>query len=184
MKKILKNKEINEQVWKDLKKVTLNGIKTTLESAKILLEINMRENEKFLIDHPYISAGLVTYAVEEYGKLLILQSYKPVNGKVTIEYKKLFRSHNEKFKTALGNLPKKSKAIGKSIFDPAIFDPAVFDTKPPEPSFESRKSIFYSDLDENDNIKMMPYVDVKPLKRAIERFEKIIESISLDWLWN
>jgi len=172
--------EIDEKAWRTLMQVTLGGIKTILSCAKILLEINEKENMQVLIEHPYVSAGLVTYAVEEYGKLLILQTLEPKNGKIEIEYKKLFRTHKVKFEAAHANLPTKSKTIGKGIFDPAIFDPRIFDTKAPEPSFEARTAIFYSDIDENGEIRMMPYVHAKQLRKAIESFEKIIKKIKLE----
>ena len=55
--------EITEQLWNELKKNTLSGIIRLAESANILLSSN---------GDVAICAGLYTYAVEEYGKLILL----------------------------------------------------------------------------------------------------------------
>lgn len=71
---------------------TLNGIFALLDSVERLLQNGGNEA---------IAAGLYMYAVEEYGKLLLLKNYRPSSGKVTIGYKNEFRNHKAKFDIAV-----------------------------------------------------------------------------------
>ena len=120
--------EISEELWNDLKKNTLSGVFRLLESAQKLLENN---------GEAAISAGLYTYAVEEYGKLMLLSKCNPLDGKVNIDYNALFGgrgSHDLKFEAAIEDLKKQDTEctiITKGVFDPAIFDPEIFDTTAP-----------------------------------------------------
>ena len=72
-------------------------------------------------------AGLYTHAVEEYGKLLYLQSLKPVNGKVKIEYTSKFKNHKIKFPLALSKLPKKCTVLHSGGFTRSGFTSSGFD---------------------------------------------------------
>lgn len=170
-------KEIDEQTWKNLKFVTFTNIKSILNSAKILLKDNIIQNQEVLFDHPHICAGLYTYAIEEYGKLLILESYVPINNKVKIEYLSRFTDHDAKFDIAIERLSLVAPEcirIGKGLFDPAIFDPVIFDTKESTTSFKARLAIFYSDFKDN-KITTLPNVDKETLSKAVSEFEKIVD---------
>ncbi|MGB6463046.1 MAG: AbiV family abortive infection protein [Nitrosotalea sp.] len=169
-------KEIDEQTWKELKFITFTNIKSILNSVKVLLKDNIIQNQEFLFDHPHICAGLYTYAIEEYGKLLILESYVSINNKVKIEYLSKFTDHDAKFNIAIERLSLVAPEcirIGKGLFDPAFFDPAIFDTKESITSFKARLAIFYSDFKDN-KIIVLPNVDKETLNKAVSEFEKII----------
>lgn len=171
--------EIDEKLLEDLKDTTLFNIKSILKSVKILLDQNLEENKEILFEHPYVCAGLFTYAIEEYGKLLILRSYMPVNNKVTIEYRAKFLNHKEKFRIAIENLKSissESIEISKAMFDPAYFDEEYFDTEKTITEFETRKKIFYSDFKDNC-ILILPHVDQGTLRNAYESFKSVIDSI-------
>jgi hypothetical protein len=72
-----------------------------LEATKRLLELGE--------DYKDICAGVYTYAVEEYGKILFLNNLNPTpenNNKIKVRYthdKKAFRDHNHKFNLALND---------------------------------------------------------------------------------
>ena len=173
--------EIEEKVYCDLKFVTFSNIQSIMKSIETSLESNIMSNEDILFEHPSITAGLYTYAVEEYGKFLILKSYSVCNGLVKIKYKDEFTNHHRKFEVAIKNLPKECISIGKPLFDSGILDPKIFDVEPTIADFESRMSIFYSDLEwDGKMVKLTPFVDSDTLKKAILKFSEVIKSTKLD----
>jgi len=145
-----------------------------LTTAKILLQENIDENEKWnTSDSPYVAGGLYTYAVEEYGKILFLLENKPLNyGNVTINYKK-FTVHPHKFGRALEKLPDECKKIHSGGLTISGFTSSGFNTDTIV-DFEARKAIFYSDFDGN-NVKELPAVNNKELYMALKKFINIIE---------
>jgi len=158
--------ELTEELWKKVMQETLSRIMTLLDSSENLLD---NGGDKA------VCAGLYTYAVEEYGKLLCLKQYKPVSGKVKIKYRSEFRFHPKKFSEAIQNLPKDCINLREGIFDPKIFDPAIFDTEDVIADFESRMSIFYTDFtDSGAEIKSVPFIDGNKLKAAIGELRTII----------
>lgn len=175
-------REIDEQVWNDLKARTLDNIESLLTCAKILLEHHNELKKNKLFEYPYVSAGLYTYAIEEFGKLLILESYIPENNKVRLEYDKII-DHCTKFQIAFEHLPLPCQQIAEVVFKEnnpkgsSPFGPwATMEILKSTPSdFEARKTIFYSDLDNNDKIKSLPKVDIMALSGAIYRFQNIIK---------
>jgi AbiV family abortive infection protein len=162
--------EITEELWKKIMQETLNGIIKLLDSVEKLLQNGGNEA---------ICAGLYMYAVEEYGKLLLLKHYSPSNGKVKIKYGNEFRSHPAKFGTAIKNLPNDCITLHKGIFDPEIFDPEIFDTDEIT-DCETRQAVFYSDFtDSGDDVKSVPSVDKNRLKKAINQFKTIALGASI-----
>jgi AbiV family abortive infection protein len=167
--------EITEELWNDLKKNTLSGVLRLLESANILLSSGGDEA---------ICAGLLSYAIEEYGKLILLTEYIPQNGRLAIKPEELFvgnKTHKSKFKTALDNLPDECKHIGKEVWTPGVWaKDAWLDASSVVADFESRKAIFYCGLDKsNKAIMLVPLVGKKNLEKAIEKFKTIAFSFSL-----
>ena len=149
--------EISEELWNNLKKNTLSGVLRLLESAQKLLENNGEEA---------ISAGLYTYAVEEYGKLILLGEYNSLDGKVSIDYYALFGgrgSHNLKFEAAIRKLPDECKHLGVDIWAPGIWAKGVWvDSSSVIADFNSRMAIFYCGLDKSKKIiNPVPLVDKK-----------------------
>jgi AbiV family abortive infection protein len=159
---------IPEQLWNDLKVNTLAGVIRLLESSEKLLIIN---------DDRAICAGLYTYAVEEYGKLIMLSKYSPLGGKVNLNEDKLFGpgSHKLKFKAAIKNLPDECKNIGIDIWEPDIWEKGIWlDASSVIADFESRMAIFYCGLDKSKKgIEPVPEVGKENLKNAIEKLKTI-----------
>ena len=141
---------------------TLNGIIKLLDSVEKLMQ---NGGDKA------ICAGLYTYAIEEYGKLLLKQ-YGPSSGKVKIKYRNEFRSHNAKFSIAFKQLPRECTTLHKGIFDPKIFDPQIFDT-PEIADCENRQAVFYSDFANSGGIKRVPSVDRNRLEKAVSSLKTI-----------
>ncbi len=165
--KWVKYLEIPEELWKRCIQETNDGIWTLLESAKKLLESGGDEA---------ICAGLYTYAIEEYGKLLLLREYNPSDGKVKIEFRDIFRRHDKKFKTAIENLPRECTILHRGIFDPKVFDRRIFDTEDVIADLEARTSAFYCDfVDSGDAIKPVPSVEETLLRKAIDSFLPFVE---------
>ena len=167
--------EITEQLWNELKKNTLSGTLRLLESADILLSNN---------GDVAISAGLYTYAVEEYGKLILLSESPLKNGKVEIDYDLLFgklkhKTHDSKFQAALNRLPDECKNIGVDYsggaFLKGMYPKGWFpDERSVVADFKSRKAIFYCGLNASKEvIKPLPLVGRKSLKTAIEKLKTL-----------
>lgn len=161
-----------------MKKNTLSGVLRLLESADILLSSN---------GDVAICAGLYTYAVEEYGKLILLSECVPENGKVDINLKQLFyghKSHDSKFEAALNRMPDECKNIGVDFwaghFPKGWWDGLFPDEKSVVAGFKSRLAIFYCDLDASKKvIKPVPLVGGKSLKTAIEKLKIIAFGFSI-----
>jgi len=159
---------------------TLNGILTLLDSAEKLLLNGGNEA---------ISAGLYTYAFEEYGKLFLLKTCVPSNGNVEINEEWFGKrtkssrgpkSHSPKFKAAINNLPDECKILGAPIFEKGCVGPGVQIEETVIADFEARKSIFYCDLnDANDDIKPVVLIDSGLLKNAIKTLETITYGTSI-----
>lgn len=155
--------EINEKLWKEMMQATLQGIIKLLESVERLL--NNGGNEA-------ICAGLYTFAVEEYGKLLLLGNYSPSSGKVQVRYKDEFRNHTEKFRIAIEHLPKECTRLYEAGFSDDFEN--GFEKIRVGADWEARLGIFYCDFtNSGDGIKPVPSVDKGRLKKAISQFETI-----------
>lgn len=155
--------EITEELWKKAQQETLSGIVALLDSSKKLLENGGNEA---------ICAGLYSYAVEEYGKILLLKQYNPTNEKVKIKYKDEFTKHEDKFDTAIRKLPKECVNLRRTGFEEGFEN--GFEHKEIIADFESRMAIFYSDFDDSGiEIKSVPPIDKDKLKNAIEKLSII-----------
>ena len=156
---------------------TLDGIIRLLDASNKLLLNGGNEA---------ICAGLYTYAVEEYGKLLLLKQCVPSNGKVTIDYEKIFRDkrHENKYRAAIENLEKQAPEctiLMKGLCNSAIFNSQIFDTTAPIiVDFKTRMAIFYCDIaDSGDGIKQVPPVDKSLLKNAIGKLKIIALAMTI-----
>ena len=161
--KWVKTLEINEELWQKTMEETLHGILKLLESAEILLE-NGGDSA--------ISAGLYTYAVEEYGKILVLKQSKHLNGQVKIKYKNKFRDHSTKFRAAIENLPSECITIGLIGFEEGFEN--GFQRKKTLSDWEARLAVFYCDFeDSGEDIKPPPPVSIERLRNAIVKLREI-----------
>jgi hypothetical protein len=165
----VENLPIKEDVWKNMMQETLSGVIRLLESAEKSLNNDV---------DVAICAGLYTYAVEEYGKLLLLKNCKPSSGMVEIRYKDWFRAHRDKFSIAIRNLPDECKTLHRGAFSRKNFSPPDFDTETVV-DFEARLAIFYSDFTDRGEMKRVPPVDKDLLKKAISKFKTIAFGISI-----
>jgi AbiV family abortive infection protein len=160
--------EITEELWKKCIQETLQRVKKLLESAETLLDNGGSAT---------ICAGLYTYAVEEYGKILLLRKCKPFSEKVKIGFKNGFLCHTKKFSLAINDLPIDCITLKRGYFDPKIFDPKIFDTKAVIANLKARLGVFYCDFtDPGNEIKPVPQVNKKLLKKAIRKLHTIAPS--------
>jgi AbiV family abortive infection protein len=157
---------ISEELWKKAMQESQNRILTLLDSSEKLLDNG---------GNSALCAGLYTYAVEEYGKILLIKKYPAISGKVTIKYKQEFRKHDKKFEEATKNLPKECIDLKQGCYDPRYYDPMCYDTESVIADFKSRMSIFYTDFtDYATEIKSVPNIDSNKLKIAINELRKVI----------
>ena len=141
--------------------ITLQRILKLLDSAQILLDNG---------GHVTICAGLYTYAVEEYGKIVLLIKSRKIDGHVKVKYKKGFRDPNTKFRFGVKSLPKECKTLRIGAFDPKIFD-----TETVIADFKSRMSVFYTNfLESGKDIESVSLVNEKLLRKAITKLRKIV----------
>ena len=130
-----------------------------------------------------ICAGLYTFAVEEYGKYILLKQYPPMNGEVTVDYEKIFRDkrHQNKFIAAVNDFKKQAPEctiLAKGLFDPKIYDPKIYDTTGPIiVDFQTRMAIFYCDIDSKNRIKQIPSVNKTILNNAIDKLRIIATTL-------
>jgi AbiV family abortive infection protein len=169
--KWVKYLEITEELWKKCIQETLFGILKMLESAERLLQSG---------GHEAICAGLYTFAVEEYGKLLLLKQYNPSDGKVKIEFRDIFRRHEKKFKTAIENLPHECTILYSPWKSKDWHSKDIWYSKDVIADLEARKSVFYCDfVDSGDAIKTVPRVEKTLLRKAIDSFRTILDEINI-----
>jgi hypothetical protein len=129
---------------------------------------------------PKVCAGLYTFALEEYGKLLYLMNCVPSNGLVVIEYRNKFRKHEFKFTTIKNALPEECLKIhhgdflsgdGNFMGGDGNYDVSI------DADLQTRLGVFYTDFrSDGMNLEMVPPVDLRLLVKAIERFRQIVES--------
>jgi hypothetical protein len=169
-----KDLDITEQEWMQLLRLTYDGIIRKLDSARKFVDIDKD-----------ISAGLYTYAIEEFGKLILLGNSARVanNTKRKVIYAKEFTSHEKKFPTVIKYLKDNGHEkcyILKGGFSEGFSD--NFD-KALVADFEARMSIFYSDFvydaKHNPVIQRPPEVNVKRLETAINKIETVVKSYPL-----
>jgi hypothetical protein len=151
-----------------------------LEATKRFLGLNETKYDD-------ICAGIYTYAIEEYGKILFLNSLNPMlppnNNKIKIKYthdNNGFLDHDHKFNLALNDkdLPDSCKVLLKGGFTNTGFTKSGF-TQPTIPDFETRMAVFYADFDENKNYNSIltpPQVDRGLLENAVHEFLKFMNA--------
>lgn len=150
-----------------------------LEATKRLLELGE--------DYKDICAGILTYAIEEYGKILFLNNLSPFlpphNNRVKVPYtsdNNGFLDPDHKFELALydKNLPYSCKVLRGGGFTFTGFTSTGFITDTLA-DFDARKSIFYADFDRkaNYNSILTPLqIDRRTLEDAVEGFSKFMNA--------
>jgi hypothetical protein len=171
--------EISEDVWKQMMGFIRDGI---LRKINVVRHMQTADKD--------IAAGLYVYAVEEFGKLLLLRDAPSLNCKRTIKYYEGFLNHKTKIKKASDyfrsnnfnvcmilaqGCPGQSSDLGDGNWDNVIVDLAA-DT-------EARLSIFYADFvynhHKNPVLESPPDVEPKMLQRASEQLEIATRGLSI-----
>jgi hypothetical protein len=169
--------DISEDQWIEMMQNVRNGIFRKLNAVREMQSIDKD-----------IAAGIYVYAVEEFGKLLLLRSATSLNGKRWVKYDKGFVEHEAKTKGAFDyfrrnnfhvcmilaqGCPGQTSDVEEENWDNVIVDLAA-DT-------EARLSIFYSDFvyDSNKNpvVENPPYVEPEMLRRATEQLEIVTKAL-------
>lgn len=81
--------DISEDLWIEMMQNVQNDILQKLNAVKKMKSIDKD-----------IAAGIYVYAVEEFGKLLLLREAPSLNGKRRVKYDKEFVKHEAKIKKA------------------------------------------------------------------------------------
>ena len=163
--------EISEDIWKQMKQHIRDGILRKINAVRYM--------QTFDKD---IAAGLYVYAVEEFGKLLLLREAPSLNGMWKINYKDEFLDHPTKITKAFDyfrsnnfhvcmilsqGCPGQTSDVDDGNWDNVIVDLAA-DT-------EARLSIFYADFvydhDKNPVVESPPDVEPKMLQKATDQLE-------------
>lgn len=175
LKSNLRNIKISEPVIQQAKDFIKSGIIKKLSIGKKILQFDKE-----------IAAGIYVYALEELGKLLLLQNCKCNDSKYIINYKEEFLSHKKKFEYSFSYL--KSKGFEKCIylykgsFSSNSFTSSSF-TMDLYSNTETRLGIFYMDfIDIKNNIydydiMEIPNVDLNMLTNTIYKLEFVIKNL-------
>lgn len=168
--------EISEEKWIEAKHIIKNGIQKKLSAAKKNIEIDKE-----------IAAGIYIYALEEFGKLLLLKESQSVDGKYIIIYRDEFVYHNAKFSKAFDYLQNNGFSECIVLNDDGSFTPDSYSWKSYTIGLlaqtEARLGIFYVDFTKSENdkydIMKIPKVDENKLKVAINKLEEVINTFEL-----
>jgi hypothetical protein len=145
---------------------------------------NLQAIKEFLKIQGYedVCAGLYTFAVEEYGKILFLQSCTvTTNNTIKFHYRrdgrKGFLNHDEKFTRALNDkqLPDACKKLSEGGFTSSGFTPTGFITDTPA-DFEARMALFYADFKDGNSILEPPRVNRQLLENAVDEFLNLMNN--------
>lgn len=167
--------DISEHQWKGMMQNVRDGIYRKLKAAK---QITAYDKE--------LAAGLYVYAVEEFGKLLLLKKAVVFNGMRRVIYDKEFVYHRIKFETAFDYFQANGYAaclvISEGDFVVADFvwrDFAIGMLA----NTQARLSIFYSDFAYDDKhniiIERLPDVDLNILQKAIDELERATNNLTI-----
>jgi hypothetical protein len=160
--------DIPEEQWKEMMQNVLNGIFQKLTAVKSMQNIDM-----------YIAAGIYIYAVEEFGKLLLLKNASALSGMRRIVYEKEFLSHTRKFKSAFdyfqANKYDSCLVLSEGDFVPSdvvwsdYYIGLLSNTG-------ARLSVFYSDFAYDKNLNVIietpPAIDLGLLQKASSELER------------
>lgn len=164
--------EIPEDLCNEMMRHIRDGILRKINAVRHLQTIDKE-----------IAAGLYVYAVEEFGKLLLLRDTPPLNGKRKVKYDKGFLDHSKKFKKAFDYF--QNNGLNACMVLASEFEPNDVVLKDVyirlQANTEARLSIFYSDFayDNNGNIiiERPPDVDSYLLRKAIEQLENATKGL-------
>ena len=162
---------ITEKQWERLKEATYVTIMSNLNAVDILVEY-ANDPTDITRSPTYPATGLYTHAIEEFGKLFYLKQLRPKNGKVEIEYHKIFKgkkSHDFKFEIAIKELPKECIVVQVGSFTSSGFTNSGFVTDTLT-DWQTRLQIFNTDINEKGDLEHPPLVSLGTLSRAVPIF--------------
>jgi hypothetical protein len=160
--------DIPEEQWKEMMQNVLHGIFQKLNAVKNMENIDM-----------YIAAGIYIYAVEEFGKLLLLKNVNELDGIRRVIYEKEFLSHTKKFKAAFDYLQANRYdaclvlSEGDVVPSDVVWSDAIIGLLA---NTGARLSVFYSDFSYDKNLNVIvetpPAIDVDFLQKASNELER------------
>ena len=166
---------VTQELWLELIQRTYDGIVSKINACKKFSDYP---------EHNTVVAGLYMYAIEEFGKLLILKDSRRLksSNKREIIYGDRFANHDEKFKQAnlyLNNSNhEKSLLLNTPSFSSKSFSGQSFNVNEVIADQIARLTVFYSDLDEVGSeykVTQTSVVNEQALKDAISDFSNVIE---------
>ena len=170
--------EIPQEKWIETKHIIREGIKKKIRVAKKLIDTDKE-----------VSAGLYIYAVEEFGKLLLLDNSRLKDGNGEINYNDEFVNHEIKFGKAFDYLQGHNYNNCIVLNDEGSFSPDSFSWRSFTigliPKTEARLSIFYVDFvytnedTKNINIMKNPLIDVEILRKGINELETALHELPI-----
>jgi hypothetical protein len=160
--------DIPEKLWKKMMQHVLDGVFQKLNAVKNMQTIDL-----------YVAAGIYIYAVEEFGKLLLLKNANVLNGIRRVVYEKEFLSHTKKFKAAFDYFQANRYdsclvlSEGDVVPSDVVWSDAILGLLA---NTGARLSVFYSDFvyDNNQNIiiETPPTIDLDLLQKASNELER------------
>ena len=166
---------LSEDKWNDAKYSIREGIIKKLAAAKQNLTINKE-----------IAAGIYIYALEEFGKLLLLKNSKIVGGKYIINYRNEFINHQVKFGKAFDYLQKNNyyecivlNNLISYTWDSSSRKRFLVDVEELLGIFNIDFSVTKNNNHHKYDIMNIPNVDDINLKDAINQLKNVIDTFEL-----
>ena len=160
--------DIPEGQWKEMMQNVLNGIFRKLNAIKSMQNFDM-----------YIAAGIYIYAVEEFGKLLLLKNANALSGMRRVVYEKEFLSHPKKFKAAFDYFQANRYdaclvlSEGDVVISDVVWSDAIIGLLA---NTGARLSVFYSDFAYDRSLNVIietpPAIDLGLLQKASNELER------------
>lgn len=129
-------------------------------------------NYHFSTEYVFEMYGIFTHAVEEYGKVLYLDSLKSnSNGKYEVD-SSVFYNHKPKFKLALDKLPDNIKTVHHASYNSVSYSSSNYNTDDTLPNWDNRLNVFNVDIDDNGNPTNIDFhVDMDELRKCVWNFK-------------
>ena len=147
----------------------LSGVRGLLSSAALLCRGAASSGADLSAGLLAAAGGLYTYALEEYGKLLLLDSLPEKGGIVSVPLLEMFRRHGKKFGAALDSLPEECRLLGGGPTGPRL--PCA---EPLEATFPGRTSMLYTDIGRNGEPSAPRRPDAKMLEKALRGLDRAV----------
>lgn len=166
---------ISKEKWIEAKCIIKNGIVKKLFAARKSVDIDKE-----------VAAEIYIYALEEFGKLLLLKECKVDNGKYIIKYRDEFLFHSIKFSRVFDHL--QDNGYGECIvLNDGAFTPDAYSWRSYTIGLlaqtEARLGIFYVNFVQLENnqydILKIPDVDRDKLSNAINKFWEFINKFAI-----